>query len=180
MNERPITICLSLSQSVHHTILSTIYISLLSFKHFSSYFPKVSCLFCHSICKRDGEKIIQKSHPDMVLIFLRTRTQKTIKGAGTIKQLISGKGNASRGEMRRLRGKPVQTFSSCAFRQTSLKCESLFPQEWGSGFGKYVFFVNNRMVSVSRRKHEWVPTVNLKHDSVSTVVMQMQILWASH
>lgn len=139
MNERPITICLSLSQSLPHTILSTIYIALLSFKHFSSYFPKVSCLFCHSICKRDGEKIIQKSHPDMVLIFLRTRTQKTIKGAGTIKGLISGKDNVRRGEMRRLTGRPLQTFSSCAFRQTSLKCESLFPQECRSGFGKYFF-----------------------------------------
>lgn len=178
MNERPITICLSLSQSLPHTILSTIYISLLSFKHFSSYFPKVSCLFCHSICKRDGEKIIQKSYPDVVLIFLRTRTQKTIKGAGTIKGLISGKDNARRGEMRRLTASSDILFLCLPPDLSQMRIfvsSGMQIRVW-----QVLFFVNNRMVSVSRRKHEWVPTVNFKHDSVSTVVMQMQILWVSH
>ena len=108
--------------------------SLLSFKHFpSAYFPKVSCLSRALHLRKGREKILQKSHPGPVLIFPRIRTQKD--GVGSEKTNFSLGQHVESKKSERLQAFP----SSRACRRTPLQCKPLFPQECGSGFGKYVF-----------------------------------------
>lgn len=127
-----------LSQSLLSVLSTALNMSLLSSQHFSSYFPKVSCLLCHSICEIDGEKLLQKSQPDTLLVFLRTGPGWT---GWDQEWAYFRQGQHRETRSRKGSGQPLGTFSVLPLPATDLsQIQTLVSSGMRiRGFGKYVF-----------------------------------------